>query len=69
MELVTIEKHLSKEEYERMTKDDIRRLVRFYSGTLTDIVRKDDEVILIIAAPSTWRYLLLHSLLIPYRYI
>ena len=69
MELVTIEKHLSKEEYERMTKKDIQRLVRSYSGTLTDIVHKDDEVILIILAPSTWRYLLLHSLLIPYRYI
>lgn len=69
MEMVTIEKHLSKEEYECMTKKDIQRLVDFYSGVLTDIVYKDDEVILIIKAPSTWHYLLLHQLLIPYRYI
>lgn len=69
MEMVVIEKHLSKDEYERMTKNDIRRLVDFYSGTLTDIVYKDDDVVLIISAPSTWRCLLLHALLIPYRYI
>lgn len=69
MEFVLIKYKLAKKKYEAMTQSQLNRIVSFFSGHLMNVEEHDDVVILLISAPSTWRTLVLHELLIPYRYI
>jgi len=66
MDFVTIQYRINLNE---LTNKNVERICRYYSGTLNDIVLNDDEAILIIVAPSSWRTIILNELLLPYRYI
>lgn len=54
-------------EYEQLSQDDMAQM-EFVNGDFHHAEEYDDYVILVFRRPKTWRYLLLQSLLQPYRY-
>ncbi len=68
METILIKHNISNNDFNRMAKKDINKIVNFYSGRLVRIEQSDDKIILIISAPSTWKYILMNSMLLPYRF-
>ena len=65
MDFVEVRVELTLDEYNDKIVDSI---VKTHSGKLKDTIFDDDKVVLIISAPSTWKILLMQSILGPYRY-
>ena len=65
MDFVEVRVELTLDEYNDKIVDSI---VRTHSGKLKDTIFDDDKVVLIISAPSTWKILLMQSILGQYRY-
>lgn len=68
MELVEIKHRIPLEEWAKMTEREISRRIAFYSGQLYDATCDGNFVELVILAPSTWGYIVLHKFLGGYRY-
>lgn len=47
----------------------VKEICRIYSASLKEVIMDDDKVILVMKAPTSWRYILLQSILGPYRYM
>ena len=67
METVIVRPTISIDRWKAMKEYEINDIVSMYSGSLIDAKCDGNNVILEIAAPSTWRYLWLNALLLPYR--
>ena len=67
MEFVEVRVELTLDEYnnDKLVND----IIRMHSARLKDTIFDDDKVILVLMAPSTWRILLVQSVLEPYRYM
>ena len=68
METVIVRPTISIDRWKAMKEYEINDIVSMYSGQLIDAKCDGNNVILEIVAPSTWRYLWLNALLLPYRY-
>ena len=66
IELISIEMTL--EEYNNLTFVDLNRLASLYSGHVQNIILDDESAKVIIAAPSTWRFILINQVVLPYRF-
>jgi len=69
MEFVVVHTYIPLARWQRMSESDIDRVVSLYSGRLLSATCDGYEVTLEIAAPSTYKYILLNAVLLPYRYI
>lgn len=68
METVLVKHLIPIDRWRVMKEYDVDDIVSIYSGRLIDAKCDGDNVILEIAAPSTWKYIWLNALLVPYRY-
>lgn len=67
MDFVEVRVELTLDEYNNDKL--VNNVIKMYSARLKDTIFDDDKVILILMAPSTWKILLMQSILGPYRYM
>jgi hypothetical protein len=47
----------------------VEEICRIHSASLKEVIMDDNKVTLVMKAPTSWRYILLQSILEPYRYM